>query len=103
MQLLGPDGTVLARASGSPEDHAMLASIHGKCVAHGRVLAATDGGLLLIKPDLATRTFVEERIFTDTDAFLTAESELLAGPQGSVYVIDRKEISQLTISRKDRS
>jgi hypothetical protein len=103
MQLIGPDGAVLARASGSPEDQAMLASIHGKCMAHGRVLAATDGGLLLIKPDLATRTFVEERIFTDTDAFLTAESELLAGPQGSVYVIDRKEISQLTIHGKDRS
>lgn len=96
MDLIDAAGRVVASVSGDPEKVRMLASSHGKAVFQGRVLCATDQGLLALKVDCGA--LVESTLFTDTEPFVEAGATLLPGPGGSVYVVTTKEITQLTLA-----
>ena len=96
LSLVRDDGEILARAEGSPESRALLASVFGKCLANGALLAATDDGLLLARPDPASGDFVEQKTFADTRDFVGAGADILAGPQGSVYLVQSGEVVHLT-------
>jgi hypothetical protein len=73
----------------------MLASVRGKALLGGRVVAATDDGLLALRVE--SRTFVEGTLFPDTQPFVSSDVELFAGPGGSIYVVAAKEILELTL------
>ena len=96
--LVEGDGRVIASGAGAPDDQPMLASLQGKCLAHGSILCATDEGLLLVRPGgPGDRELVPAKLFVDTHAFVSEGSELLVGPGGSVYVVGQKEITQLSL------
>jgi hypothetical protein len=95
LTLLGEDGAILAAARGAPESRPLLASIGGKCMAKGAILSATDDGLLLARPDLAAESFAEVKTFAGARDFVADGVDVLAGPQGSVYLVHTDEIVQL--------
>lgn len=95
--LLGADGAILAQASGAPDSRPFLASVFGKCMAGGAIVSATDEGLVLARPTAAAADIVETKTFAATRDFVAAGADILAGPQGSVYVVHTGEILQLTI------
>ena len=96
MDLIDATGRVIASVSGHPEKVRMLASSHGKAVFQGRVLCATDQGLLALKVE--SGTLVESTLFADTEPFVQTGATLLPGPGGSVYVVTTREITQLTLA-----
>jgi H/ACA ribonucleoprotein complex subunit 3 len=98
MHLVAEDGSVLATESGPPEKSRMIAQVGGKCVAHGSILCATDDGLLLVRADPKAGLFVEKRLFSETRSFVSGGDDLLAGPGGSVYLVDHREIRQLSLT-----
>jgi hypothetical protein len=95
MHLVGKDGAHLAHASGSPAEHRMLASVRGKALLGGRVVTATDEGLLALRVD--SGRFVEGTLFPDTQPFVSSDVELFAGSGGWVYVVAAQEILELTL------
>ena len=76
----------------------MLASIRGKALSGGRVLVATDEGLLLLDVDAATGQFREGVLFEDTEPFVSADVDLVPMPGGAIIVATTKEIMQLTLT-----
>lgn len=69
---------------------------HGRALLAGRVVCATDEGLLSMKID--SGVLVEGTLFTDTEPFVGASDELLPQPDGSLIVVSPKEIVQLSLS-----
>lgn len=95
LYLLDAHGRLLGQRSGAPEDAPFLASVRGKALAGGRVLSASDEGLLTLSVD--SGQLVAGRLFSDTRPFVGAETELFAGSGGSVYAVTTHEILQLTL------
>ena len=93
--LVDAHGVIVASAKGTPESSPVLASLAGKCLAGGSVLCATDDGLVLVRVDRATRSFVATRVFDDAKEFVSPDAELLLGPGGSVYVVTSDAIVHL--------
>jgi hypothetical protein len=97
MHLVRADGAVLASMRGAPGDHVALGTVFGKCVAFGVVLVAHDDGLLAMKADPSTGRFVEARAFAGARDAVSADSDLMPGPGGSLYVAGPRDILQLAI------
>ena len=97
MHLVASTGEVLASTCGAPDTQPMLATIGGKCMAHGAILCATDDGLVLVRADPKTRELAAEKHFPDTRPFVNADSEMHAAPGGSVYVVGPNEITCLSL------
>jgi len=93
--LFAADGTLVADASG-PRSERMFANAHGRALLHGRVVAATDEGLLSLKVDGGR--LVEGTLFADTEPFVSAGDELYPQPDGSLYAVGTREVLQLTLS-----
>ena len=96
MDLVDAMGKVVASVAGHPEKRRLLASSSGKALFQGRVLCATDQGLLALKVE--SGTLVEGTLFADTEPFVDAGATILPGPGGSVYVVTNREITQLTLA-----
>lgn len=96
MFLVGADGAVVASASGPAADGRRFGGVRGKALLGGRVVCATDEGLLSLRADAGV--LVEGTLFPDTQPFVGAGSELLPGPGGSIYVVSTKELVQLSLS-----
>ncbi len=97
LTLLGADGAVVAAATGGPESSPLLAGLLGKCMAHGAILSITEAGLLLSRPDPKTRELVPIKTFAATAQFVAAATDILAGPEGSVYAVHTGEILRIGI------
>lgn len=97
--LVDANGAIVATERGAPESAAVLASLTGKCLANGAVLASTDDGLVLVRPDRARRAFVEARVFADARDFVSPDHDLLLGPGGSIYVVAPDEIVHLSFTQ----
>ncbi len=82
--LFDASGKRLAQASG-PASERMFQSPRSRALMAGRVVCATDDGLLSLCVDRAS--CVEGRLFVDTQSFVGAGDELLAQPDGSLYVV----------------
>jgi hypothetical protein len=93
--LVDAKGAILASETGPAGSSAMLQGTSGKCLASGAVLVATDEGLVLVRADRATRTFVPIRAYPETRDLVPPDAELLVGPGGSVYVVRHDAIVHL--------
>jgi hypothetical protein len=94
--LVDASGVILASETGPAGSSAILQGTFGKCLASGAVLVATDDGLVLVRADRATRTFVPIRAFPETRDLVPPDADLLVGPGGSVYVVGHDEIVHLS-------
>lgn len=103
LALITSDGRVLGGLAGSPDSHPALSSRGAKVVARGRVLCATDDGVLQLASEPGIGSLRAVRSFPDTTPFVTSESTLLEGPGGSVYVVDPRSATLLTTTPDPRS
>jgi hypothetical protein len=94
--LIDAKGEVLASETGAAGSSAILHGTFGKALAGGAILVPTDDGLVLVRVDRATRSFVPIRAFPETRDLVPPEADLLVGPGGSVYVVTHDEIVHLT-------
>ena len=94
--LVDAKGEILASESGPAGSSAILHGVFGKCVASGAILVPTDDGLVLVRADRASRTFVPIRAFPETRDIVPPDADLLVGPGGSVYVVTHDEIVHLS-------
>ncbi len=97
LHLIRGEGAVVGSLEGPIEEHRVLANTAGRAVQGGRILAATEEGLVLLSPD-ATGALTIQTIFTDTEPFVEEGAQLLPGPNGSLYVVTTHEIRQLELS-----
>jgi hypothetical protein len=97
VHLVSDAGEVLASSVGAPESRPLLASVFGKSMAYGSILCATDDGLLLVQPDAARGNFLEHKSFPQTRDFVSSGTDILAGPHGSVYLVENGEIVHLSL------
>ncbi|MCC6337824.1 MAG: hypothetical protein IT380_27995 [Myxococcales bacterium] len=81
-------GTSLGRSEGGSTGHAALLG--------GRVVLATDGGLVALKRD--SGHLIEAVQFPDTQDFVSAGDEVLANTDGSLFVVGARDITQLTLT-----
>ncbi|MDP1822180.1 MAG: hypothetical protein Q8L48_03030 [Archangium sp.] len=86
--LIDDSGTVLARCTGGVAGHG--------AVLAGRVVLATDGGLVAMKND--SGVLIEAMQFPDTQPFVSAGDELLPNADGSLFVVGARDITQLTLT-----
>lgn len=93
--LIAANGEVLAAATGPQGSSPLLGAVTGKCLAGGAVLTASDDGLVLLRADRATRTFVPIRAFPETRDLVPPDADLLVGPGGSVYVVSHDGVVHL--------
>jgi hypothetical protein len=104
--LVDKRGEVLASETGPAGSSAILsgaAGLSGKCLKNGAVLVPTDDGLVLVRADRATRTFVPARAFPETRDLVPPDAELLVGPGGSIYVVTHDEILHLSFEGNPQS
>ncbi len=94
--LVDAKGAILASETGPAGSSPMLQGITGKCLANGAILAPTDDGLVLVRADRATRTFVPVRTFPETRDLVPSDADLVVGPGGSVYVVTHDRIVHLS-------
>ena len=85
--LFDENGALLASSPDGVRGHAALLG--------GRVVVATDGGLVGLKVD--SGTLVEAVAFPDSQGFVSAGDELLANSDGSLFVVGARDIVQLTL------
>lgn len=101
--------TVVTEAGGVEQVHrwlfdeagALVGQGHGGSRGHaailnGRVVLATDSGLCALKLDGGH--LLEALRFPDTQPFVSAGDELLPQPDGSLYVVGSRDITQLTLT-----
>lgn len=81
-------GALVAQAHGGPAGHA--------AVLGGRVVLATDAGLVALKVDAGH--LLEATHFPDTQPFVSAGDELLPNADGSLLVVGARDITQLTLT-----
>jgi hypothetical protein len=95
--LVDRTGRPIAGLAGAPDSSPLLASPRGKALFGGHIVVATDRGLASVRIDRTHKTLSLGDLFADTEPFLSEESELLPGPNGSVYVVNSNEILQLVL------
>ncbi|MEW5739863.1 MAG: hypothetical protein AB1938_13105 [Myxococcota bacterium] len=81
-------GALLGRSEGGSPGHAALLG--------GRVVLATDGGLVGLKRD--SGHLLEAVQFPDTQDFVSAGDELLPNTDGSLFVVGARDITQLSLT-----
>ncbi len=86
--LIDEAGTVLAKSSGGARGHAALLA--------GRVVLATDAGLVAMKND--SGILIEATQFPDTQTFVSAGDEILPNADGSLFIVGARDITQLTLT-----
>jgi hypothetical protein len=86
--LYSETGAVLAQGTGGSRGHAALMG--------GKVVIATDSGLVLLTVD--SGVLLESVQFADTQPFVSAGDELLPQPDGSLFVVGPRDITQLTLT-----
>ncbi|MFT3709484.1 MAG: hypothetical protein QM817_17765 [Archangium sp.] len=101
--------TVVVDDGGRDVVHRWLISEDGKILGHsgdsargygavlgGRVVIATDAGLVAMKCD--SGVLIEAMQFPDTQPFVSAGDELLPNTDGSLFVVGARDITQLTLT-----
>jgi hypothetical protein len=93
--LVDARGEVVASERGAAGACAILGHVTGKCLAGGAVIVASDDGLVLLRGDRRTRSFVTVRAFPETRDLVPAGADVLVGPGGSLYVLTHDELDHL--------
>jgi hypothetical protein len=87
-------GELEGRADAEPGDGSWLASLRGKCAAGGKLLCADDAGVARV--EVAAGVLKKTREFPDTEPFVNAGTELLAGADG-LYAVGPRSIDVLAL------
>ncbi|MCC6748461.1 MAG: hypothetical protein IT371_12430 [Deltaproteobacteria bacterium] len=95
--LVDARGGVLGVRQGAPEEARLLASLTGKALQGGRLVCATEEGLLSVTLDRQSGLLLDGALFPDTRPFVEEGAALLPAPGGAVYVVTAREITQLTL------
>lgn len=93
--VLDRNGLVRAHASAPDGDASWLGTIRGAAAVGDSLFAATDDGIVRVRLDGATIAVTQS--FPDTEPFVQAGSQLLAGKAG-LYVVGRNDITLLQIT-----
>ena len=95
--LIRPDGTVEASTAVDIESDrdSWIAQLHGHCAVANFLLVATDSGIVRI--EACNGQFVVAKAFPDTEAFVDANSQLVASPQG-IYAMNAQVIRLLKLA-----
>ncbi len=88
------DGRILGTAEAEAGSPGWLGTFGGACAVQDFLFAPTDDGF--VRVTLNGSTF-EEKVFPDTEPFVTSASKLFPSPQG-IYVVSTKDIVELRIS-----
>ena len=88
-------GTVIASHSAEEGDGSWLETLTGKCAAGSGLFAATDSGIVRVAAQ--SGTLVQTRLFADTEPYVNAGSNLLAGREG-IYVVSAQDIHLLKLA-----
>lgn len=91
---IAPDGTIEATAQHEAGDGTWLGTLGGKCAVGRVLLCPTDTGV--VRVEAQGTALSETRRFVDTEPFVTAASELCAGPDG-LFVVEPRTISMLRL------
>lgn len=94
LYLFDDKAKLVARCEG--QGGRLFSTARGRAVLNGRVVSATDEGLLALGVD--SGVLVERTLFSDAAGFLAANDTLLPQPDGSLVVVGRKEVTQLSLS-----
>ncbi|MBL8910575.1 MAG: hypothetical protein JNM17_07705, partial [Archangium sp.] len=86
--LISEDGVVIAKSNDGARGNG--------AVLGGRVVIATDAGLVALKND--SGILIEAMQFPDTQPFVSAGDELLPNTDGSLFVVGARDITQLTLT-----
>ena len=93
LYLFDAKGRLVALAEG--QGGRVFGTARGRALQHGRVLCATDEGLLLLVPEGGA--LVERSLFADAAPFVAPGDDLLPQPDGSLFVVGQKEVLQLSL------
>ncbi|MBI1945763.1 MAG: hypothetical protein HYS27_08710 [Deltaproteobacteria bacterium] len=96
LALVDKDGHTLAHASGAPDAAPMFGTIRGFALAHGRVLAPTRQGVMVL--DVDGGRLVEGASFPDTREWVDETTELLPGPGGSLVVVQPQALVKIRLA-----
>lgn len=96
LHVLRADGQVLGTLDGRPDSNRVLAAPGGRVVMGGRVLTATEDGLVLLS--VAQGVVAEDTCFTDTEPFVAADTRLLLAPGGAVFAVGHRTIKELALT-----
>lgn len=92
--VISRNGEVEATAEAEEGDGSWLGVIRGKAAFGAKIFAPTDEGIVRLRVEAGQIT--EEAKFPDTEPFVDSASQLFVTKDG-IYVVDRNEITQLTI------
>lgn len=96
LHVVRADGAVLGTLVDRPDVSRVLAAPYGRVVMGGRVLTATEDGLVLLA--VGQGVITEELCFTDTEPFVSAQTRLALAPGGAVYAADHRTILELALT-----
>jgi H/ACA ribonucleoprotein complex subunit 3 len=86
---------LLATAHGPAGEHALLGAAGTRALAHGRVIAADEGGLVLFEANAGA--FLERTRFPDAASLVSPDDALVAAPAGGLFVVGPRSIDELTL------
>ncbi len=86
----------LVATDDSDQNAVLEPTLHGRALAGGAVLTATDDGLVLFLADRRTGRLARSREFPDARGLVSADGELIVGPGGSVFSVTHDEITHLS-------
>jgi len=89
-------GAVVASREGEPDLDPALHTVRGRALRRGRVVLATDDGLLVLAP--RGDRLVDIAAFPDVEPFVDAETALLPGSGGSLFAVTPREITHITLT-----
>lgn len=97
LYVVGADGRVIATAVSKPDESRVLAAPRARCVLGGRVVTATDDGLVSLTIDAKAGTITEGTLFEDTEPFVSADVTLVPTPDGAIHVVTNTDIKTLAL------
>lgn len=92
--VIRPNGTIEATTEAEAGDGSWLSTLRGKCAVGNFLLVATDDGIIRMEPKF--NQILKTREFPDTESFVDAGCQLIAGRQG-LYVVTSQEIRLLEL------
>lgn len=96
LALVDREGRTLAHAGGAPDSSPVLGAIRGFALAHGRVLAPTRQGVMVLAVDGGH--LIEGASFPDTREWVDETTELLPGPGGSLVVVQAQALVKIRLA-----
>lgn len=100
LYLLQRNGAVVGTLTGAPQDSPLIADVGAKALLGGRVVAATDEGLVTAAVEPGPHgagTLVAAHRFEETRPWLAGAFELLADGQGGVIAVRARDAFKLTL------